>query len=58
MKAGQPNLAVRLDSEDIELLEQLRKREKMTRSEIVRRAIRKVAREAGLLPPEQQPCLF
>jgi len=53
MKAGQPNLAVRLDAEDIELLEQLRKREKMTRSEIVRRAIRKIAREAGLLPPEQ-----
>jgi metal-responsive CopG/Arc/MetJ family transcriptional regulator len=50
---GQPNLAVRLDAEDIKLLEQLRKREKMTRSELVRRAIRKIAREAGLLPPEQ-----
>jgi len=50
MTPGKPNLAVRLDSEDIELLEQLRKREKMTRSELVRRAIRKVAREAGLLP--------
>ena len=57
MKAGQPNLAVRLDAEDIELLEQLRKRVKMTRSEIVRRAIRKVAREAGLLPPEQATLL-
>ena len=57
MTPGKPNLAVRLDSEDIELLEQLRKREKMTRSELVRRAIRKIAREAGLLKPEQ-PSLF
>ena len=57
MTPGKPNLAVRLDSEDIELLEQLRKREKMTRSEIVRRAIRKIAREAGLLPPEQTSLL-
>jgi metal-responsive CopG/Arc/MetJ family transcriptional regulator len=54
MNPGAPNLAVRLDAEDIELLEQLRKREKMTRSEIVRRAIRKVAREAGLLAPKQE----
>lgn len=53
MKPGQPNLAVRLDAEDFELLEKLRKREKMTRSEIVRRAIRKIARDAGLLSPEQ-----
>jgi len=57
MTPGKPNLAVRLDSEDIELLEQLRKREKMTRSELVRRAIRKVAREAGLLPPKDASVL-
>ena len=57
MTPGKPNLAVRLDSEDIELLEQLRKREKMTRSELVRRAIRKVAREAGLLPPKEASLL-
>jgi len=53
MTPGKPNLAVRLDSEDIELLEQLRKREKMSRSELVRRAIRKIAREAGLLSSEK-----
>ncbi len=57
MQPGKPNLAVRLDSEDIELLEQLRKREKMTRSELVRRAIRKVAREAGLLPAKEASVL-
>jgi len=53
MTPGKANLAVRLDSEDIELLEQLRKRDKMARSELVSRAIRKIAREAGLLRPEQ-----
>jgi len=57
MTPGKPNLAVRLDSEDIELLEQLRKLEKMTRSEVIRRALRKVAREAGLLSSEKASVL-
>ncbi len=53
MQAGQPNVAVRLDEQDLELLKQLAERERMTRSEVIRRALRKIAREAGLLPPER-----
>lgn len=53
MKSEQPLLAVRLDVEDDELLNKLAAREKLTRSDLVRRAIRKIAREAGLLPQEK-----
>jgi hypothetical protein len=47
-----PNLSVKLDAEDLRLVKELAAREKLTKSETVRRCIRKVAREAGLLPAE------
>ena len=53
MQRGQPNFALRLDPEDLELLKQLAQREKLTRSDFVRRAIRKIAKEVGLVPPEK-----
>ena len=53
----EPNLSVKLDSEDLKLVRQLAERERMTRSEVVRRAIRKVAREAGLLPKQESSVL-
>ena len=53
MQAGQPNVALRLDQEDLQILIRLSEQEKSSRSEIIRRALRKVAREAGLLPPEK-----
>jgi len=49
----EPNLSVKLDHEDLDLVKKLAAREKLTKSEIVRRAIRKVAREAGLLPQDK-----
>ena len=52
MHPSQPNFAMKLDPEDFRLLKELAEREKLTRSELVRRAIRKIAREAGLLAPE------
>jgi predicted transcriptional regulator len=54
---GQPNVAIRLDSEDFDALEKLAERERVTRSEVIRRAIRKIAREAGLLPPKEASVL-
>ncbi len=57
MRNAPPNVAVRLDPPDLELLKQLAQRERMTRSEVIRRALRKIAREAGLLPPEQASVL-
>jgi len=49
---GQPNFQMKLDAEDLEILKRLAKRAKTTRSDLVRRAIRKLAIEAGELPPE------
>ena len=54
---GQPNVAIRLDSKDFEILERLVEREGLNRSEIIRRLIRKGAREAGLLPPKEASVL-
>jgi len=52
-----PNLSVKLDAEDLRLVKELAAREKLTKSELVRRVIRKVAREAGLLPPKDTSVL-
>ena len=57
MRNDQPIVAVRVDLEDYELLKQLAKLEKLNRSEIIRRAIRRLARDAGLLPPEKAGAL-
>jgi len=57
MQPGQPNVALRLDAEDLQILIKLAEQEKLSRSEIIRRALRKVAREAGLLPPEKAGAL-
>jgi metal-responsive CopG/Arc/MetJ family transcriptional regulator len=54
---GSPNVAVKLDKSDFEVLEKLTEREGVTRSEVIRRAIRKIAREAGLLPPKEASVL-
>ena len=49
------NIALRLDTEDYALLEQIRKREKLSRAEITRRAIRLLAKTMGIAPtPEAQ----
>jgi Arc/MetJ-type ribon-helix-helix transcriptional regulator len=53
MAQGQPNVALRLDPQDLEILNKLTAMERMTRSEVIRRALRKIAREAGLLPPKE-----
>jgi len=42
------NTNIRLDAQDRTLLERLAKHERMTRSEIVRRAIRAMGAERGL----------
>lgn len=57
MRNAPPNVAVRLDPPDLELLKQLAQRERMTRSEVIRRALRKIAREAGLIPPQEASVL-
>jgi len=53
----EPNPSVKLDSEDLALVKHLAARERVTKSELVRRVIRKVAREAGLLPPKDASVL-
>jgi len=52
-----PNLSVKLDADDLRLVKELAAREKVTKSELVRRVIRKIAREAGLLPPKDTSVL-
>ncbi len=57
MNPGQPNVNLRLDAKDLELLKKLAEREDLSRSDVIRRAIRKVAREAGLLEPKEASVL-
>jgi len=45
-----PHFAVRLDDEDRALLEAISKREKLSKSDIIRRAIRAYAAELGVKP--------
>ena len=45
---------IRLDADDRRLLERLAKHERLPRSEIVRRAIRRRATDAGLLKVKRQ----
>ena len=45
------NVALRLDAEDYALLEQIRKLEKLSRAEIVRRALRAMAKTMGIAQP-------
>ncbi len=48
----EPNLSVKLDPEDLRIVKELAAKTKLTKSETVRRCIRKVAIEAGLLPAD------
>ena len=52
-----PNLSVKLDKEDLDLVKKLAERAKLTKSETVRRCIRKVAIELGLLAAESASVL-
>ncbi len=54
---GATNTAMRLDDDDQRILRELAKKLKMTKSEVIRRSLRKVAREVGILPPEQASVL-
>ena len=51
MQAGQPNVALRLDDEDLELLKRTCAAEKLTRSDVIRRAIRAYAKTLGVEQP-------
>jgi hypothetical protein len=53
----EPNLSVKLDPEDLQLVKKLAERAKLTKSETVRRCIRKVAIEVGLLEPKEASVL-
>ncbi len=53
MQPGQPNIALRLDSEDMELLKRACAVEKLTRSDIIRRALRAYAKQLGVAPISQ-----
>lgn len=50
---GQPNVALRLDAEDMALLKQASAAEKLTRSDIIRRALRQYAKTLGVTPAAQ-----
>jgi uncharacterized protein (DUF1778 family) len=46
----EPHIAIRLDEEDRALLEACAKAEKLTKSDIIRRAVREYARKLGVAP--------
>jgi len=48
MQPGQPNVNLRLDNEDLKLLQEAAKVEKLTRSDTIRRAIRAYAKTLGI----------
>ena len=48
-------VAVRLDAEDLQILEALEKEERLSRSDTLRRAIRARAVELGVLPEARKP---
>ena len=50
MQPGQPNVNLRLDPEDLKLLQEAAKVEKLTRSDTIRRAIRAYAKQLGIQP--------
>ena len=50
MQPGQPNVNLRLDDEDLKLLQEAAKREKLNRSDTIRRAIRLYAKQLGIQP--------
>ena len=54
MQPGQPNVNLRLDPEDLKLLQEAAKAEKLTRSDTVRRAIRAYAKQLGVTPEQQK----
>ena len=50
MQPGQPNVALRLDPEDLELLKRASATEKLNRSDVLRRALRQYAKSLGIEP--------
>jgi uncharacterized protein (DUF1778 family) len=54
---NKPNVAVRLDDEDRAILEALAKLERLSNSDIIRRAVRAYAKDLGVVPQPQQPTL-
>jgi uncharacterized protein (DUF1778 family) len=53
MQPGQPNVNLRLDDEDLKLLQEASKREKLNRSDTIRRAIRAYAKQLGISPQSE-----
>jgi hypothetical protein len=51
--ANQPQVAVRFDDEDRAILDAVAKHERLSHSDIVRRAVRAYAKELGVSPPPQ-----
>lgn len=52
---NKPNVAVRLDDEDRAILEALAKLERLSNSDIIRRAVRAYAKDLGVVSQPQQP---
>jgi uncharacterized protein (DUF1778 family) len=50
----QPNVALRLDNEDMDLLKQACKAEKLTRSDIIRRALRAYVKQLCATPQQEK----
>ncbi len=50
----EPHIAIRLDAEDRALLDECSRREKLTKSDILRRALRAYARMMGVEPESEK----
>lgn len=51
---NQPQVGVRFDDQDRAILEAVAKHERLTHSDIIRRAVRAYARELGVVPQPPQ----